>query len=134
MATVVSFGKVVGQGKVRPVHVKVVAINNFPVPTTKPELCHFLDMVGYYRGFCANFSTVVAPLTNLLKTRVKYEWTAVCKAAFNYVKLLLTSTPVLMAPRLDQPFQMQVDASHVGVGAVLLQTDKHGVEWPIFLF
>uniref|UniRef100_A0A8C1RHP2 Gypsy retrotransposon integrase-like protein 1 n=1 Tax=Cyprinus carpio TaxID=7962 RepID=A0A8C1RHP2_CYPCA len=126
-ATVVYLGKVVGQGQVRPVHAKVVAIDNFPVPATKPELRRFLGMVGYYRGFCANFSTVVAPLTDLLKGRIKFDWTAICQAAFENVKLLLTSAPVLMAPRMDQSFQMQVDASHVGAGAVLLQRDEQGV-------
>lgn len=77
-------------------------------------------MVGYYRNFGSIFSTVVAPLTNLLKAKVKFEWTMTSQAAFDNVKLLLTSAPVLMAPRLDQPFQMLVDTSHVGAGAVLL--------------
>lgn len=54
--------------------------------------------------------------------------------AFDNVKLLLTSAPVLMAPRLDQPFQMQVDASNVGAGAVLLQSDEQGVYRPICYF
>lgn len=91
-------------------------------------------MVGYYRGFCANFSTVVAPLTDLLKGRSKFDWTAICQAAFENVKLLLTSASVLMAPRMDQSFQMQVDASHVGAGAVLLQRDEQGVDRPVCFF
>ena len=66
-ATVVYLGKVVGQGEVRPVRAKVMAIDNFPPPTTKKGLMRFLGMIGYYRGFCSNFSTVVSPLTNSLK-------------------------------------------------------------------
>ncbi len=62
-------GKVVGQGCVRPVRAKVEAIDQFPSPTTKKELMRFLGLVGYYRGFCRNFSTVVAPLTDLLKAK-----------------------------------------------------------------
>lgn len=54
-ATVVYLGKVVGQGKVRPVNAKVVAIENFPPLATKKELMRFLGMIGYYRGFCCNF-------------------------------------------------------------------------------
>ena len=133
-ATVVYLGKVVGQGQVKPIQAKVVAIDNFPAPTTKPELRRFLGMVGYYRSFCPNFSTVVAPLTDLLKANVKFEWTVTAQAAFDSVKLLLTSAPVLMAPSFNQPFQMQVDASHVGAGAVLLQNDDHGVERPVCYF
>lgn len=56
-----------GQEQVRPVHAKVLAIDTFPPPSTKKELRRFLGMVGYYRGFCFNFLSVVAPLTDLLK-------------------------------------------------------------------
>ncbi|KAI3352501.1 hypothetical protein L3Q82_005453 [Scortum barcoo] len=64
--TVTYLGKVVGQGEVHSVLAKVEAIQGFPVPNTKKELMRFLGMIGYYRSFCRNFSTVVAPLTNLL--------------------------------------------------------------------
>lgn len=71
-------GKVVGQGHVRPMDAKVSAIAEFPVPTTKKELMSFLGLVGYYRCFCWNFSTVVAPLTDLLKAKSKFIWSASC--------------------------------------------------------
>lgn len=94
----------------------------------------FLGMIGYYRNFCCNFSTVVAPLTNLLKGSVKFVWSDQCQQAFENAKLLLTSAPVLVAPRLDQPFKLQVDASQVGAGAVLLQDDECGVARPVGYF
>ena len=133
-ATVVYLGKMVGQGVVRPVRAKVLAVDRFPPPATKKELMRFLGMAGYYRNFCSNFSTVVAPLTNLLKNTVKYEWSSECQTAFDNAKLLLTSAPVLAAPRLEQPFLLQVDASQVGAGAVLLQKDDTGVDRPVCFF
>uniref|UniRef100_A0A674E7Q6 Gypsy retrotransposon integrase-like protein 1 n=1 Tax=Salmo trutta TaxID=8032 RepID=A0A674E7Q6_SALTR len=133
-ATVTYLGKVVGQGEVRPVRAKVVAIDAFPPPTTKKELMRFLGMIGYYRGFCRNFSTVVAPLTELLKAKAVYVWSSHCQQAFEDAKKLLTSTPVLAAPRVDLAFTLQVDASHVGAGAVLLQADVSGVERPVSFF
>ncbi len=60
-ATVVYLGKVVGQGQVLPVRAKVETIDNYPTPTTKKELMRFLGMVGFYRCFCRNFSTVGPP-------------------------------------------------------------------------
>ncbi len=66
-ATVTYLGKVVGQGNVCAVQAKVSATEEYPVPTTKKELQRFLGLVGYYRSFCKNFSTVVAPLTDLPK-------------------------------------------------------------------
>ncbi len=133
-ATVTYLGKVVGMGKVRPVGAKVIAIDTFPDPQTKRELMRFLGMAGYYRSFCPNFSSVVAPLTDLLQARAKFVWTPKCENAFENVKRLLTSSPVLTAPRLDKPFKLQVDASQVGTGAVLLQTDEHGINRPISYF
>uniref|UniRef100_A0A8C1I8K6 Gypsy retrotransposon integrase-like protein 1 n=1 Tax=Cyprinus carpio TaxID=7962 RepID=A0A8C1I8K6_CYPCA len=133
-ATVTYLGKVVGQGCVRPVRAKVEAIDQFPSPTTKKELMRFLGLVGYYRGFCRNFSTVVAPLTDLLKAKAAFVWTSACQVAFQAAKSLLTSTPVLAAPRFDRSFQVCVDASNVGAGAVLLQADEEGIQRPVSYF
>lgn len=133
-ATVVYLGKMVGQGNVRPVRAKVLAIDKFLRPATKKELMRFLGMIGYYRNFCCNFSSVVAPLPNLLKGSVKFNWTADCQHAFENAKSLLSSAPVLAAPRLEEPFQLQVDASQVGAGAVLLQKDENGIDRPVSYF
>ncbi len=70
-ATVIYLGHVVRHGQVRPVNVKVQAVEQFPVPTTKKELMRFLGLVGYYRAFCRFFYSFVAPLTDLLRDKVK---------------------------------------------------------------
>lgn len=121
-----------GQGQVTPVS----AIDQFPPPVSKNELRGFLGTVGYYRGFCPNFSTVVPQLTNLLQQKVKFEWSSACQQAFNQVKMLLSTAPVLAAPRLDQPYIyiLQVDASQVGAGGVLMQSDSKGVDRPVSYF
>ena len=133
-ATVTYLGKVVGQGQVRPVRAKTLAIDRYPSPTSKKDLMRFLGMVGFYRGFCPSFSSVVAPLTDLLRSSVKFDWTPVCQSAFEKVKALLTSSPVLAAPQLDRPFKLHVDASQVGAGAVLLQEDEQGIDRPVSFF
>lgn len=69
----------------------------------------------------------MAPLTNLLKARTKFIWSPECQSAFDEVKTLLCSTPVLAAPRLGEPFQLQGDGSNVSAGAVLMQADVNGV-------
>ena len=133
-ATVTYLGRVVGQGQVRPVEAKVQAVQQFPVPTTKKELMRFLGLIGYYRSFCRNFSTVVAPLTNLLKSKVQFDWTPVCQEAFQQAKSLLCTAPVLSAPRFDRPFKIYTDASHVGAGAVLMQEDNLGIDKPVSFY
>lgn len=133
-AIVVYLVKVVGQGKVCAVQAKVSAVEEYPVPTTKKELQRFLGLVGYYRSFCKNFSTVVAPLTDLLKGNTQFIWSSKCQKAFENIKSVLCSSPVLAAPLMDRPFELQVDESDVGAGAVLLQKDMNGVERPVSFY
>jgi len=52
---------------VKPLSATVQAVIDYPPPRTKKELTRFLDMVGYYRRFCCNFSVITVSLTNLLK-------------------------------------------------------------------
>lgn len=113
---------------------KVAAIAGFVVPRTRRELRRFLGMAGYYRSFCRNFSSVVAPLTSLLSPAVPFEWTVDCQRAFDTVKVLLCSSPVLASPDFSKAFKMDVDASSVGAGAVLLQEDEEGVDHPVCYF
>lgn len=133
-ATITYLGKVVGQGQVRPVGAKVSSIVEYPAPTTRRELRRFLGMAGYYRSFCRNFSTVVHPLTSLLSPRNDFVWSESCQHAFNSIKTLLSSAPVLAAPDFSRPFKLEVDASALGTGAVLLQEDDIGLDHPICYF
>ena len=77
-AHITFLGYIVGQGKITPVMAKVEAITSFPAPQAKRELMRFLGMAGYHRKFCRNFSIVTAPLTNLLKKQVPFNWTPAC--------------------------------------------------------
>lgn len=133
-ATVTYLGKQVGQGQVRPVEAKVAAVTECAVPATRSALRRFLGMAGYYRSFCRNFSTVAQPLTNLISPKVDFVWTHECQHAFECVKTLLSHAPVLAAPNLSKPFTLEVDASAVGAGAVLLQEDADGVDHPVCYF
>jgi len=56
------------------------------------------------------------------------------KKAFDNVKLLLSSSPVLAAPQFDKPFKIQVDASQNGAGASLLQAGMDGIDHPASYF
>ena len=62
-------------------------------------------------------------------TRVR--WTDVCERAFNELKTLLKSPPILRPPYWDELFILQVDASDFGVGAILCQVDNEEQEHPV---
>ena len=129
-AQVTYLGHEVGHGRVRPKSANVDAILAYPEPRTKKALMRFLGMAGFYRRYCPNFSTVVAPLTRLTSGKVTYEWTEGCQTAFDQLKTFLARDPVLVAPDFTRPFVLQTDASDVAIGAVLLQ-ESEGVLHPI---
>ncbi|XP_059431551.1 uncharacterized protein LOC132165063 [Corylus avellana] len=63
-------------------------------------------------------------LEDVLVKEAKFDWTKECMTAFNTLKLLLTSTPIMRAPDWSLPFELMCDASDFAVGAVLGQRIK----------
>ncbi|XP_076054461.1 uncharacterized protein LOC143033145 [Oratosquilla oratoria] len=120
-ARVTFLGHVVGQNEVRPVAAKIAAIQQYPAPDDKKAVMRLIGMAGYYRRFCPNFSSIVAPMTDLLSGKKAFRWSQMCQESFESLKTLLSNAPVLRAPNLEKPFTLHVDASDVAGGAVLLQ-------------
>ena len=93
-----------------------------------------MGMAGYYGQFCPNFSDVAEPLTNRFKKKVKYIWADPCQHALQKIKALLMSSLVLVAPNFQKPLKIQVDASDIGCGSVLLQENAERVDQPVCYF
>ena len=132
--TVDFLGYTVGQGQVRPLQAKAEVISDYPTSKNRKDLMRFLGMAGYYRRFCKNFSIIAQPLTALLKKKVKFVWSEDCNDAFNKIKAILNCSPVLIAPDFEKQFDLYVDASDMGAGAVLMQTGSDNVEHPLCYF
>ena len=130
-ATVKYLGHMVGYGSVKPSEAKTQDIQKFPIPRNVRELRRFLGMAGYYRRFCKDFSGKAAPLTDLLKKKVKFGWSDRCQKAFDGIKRTLSTEPVLKAPEFEKQFHLTVDASDEGIGAVLMQEDDEGHLHPV---
>lgn len=80
-------------------------------------------MCSFYRRHIVSFSKIVAPLTNLTRKDVPFEWTADCQQAFEKLKEKMTQAPVLGRADLSRDFILETDASLTHVGAVLMQRD-----------
>ncbi|KAI4889192.1 hypothetical protein NFI96_012963 [Prochilodus magdalenae] len=101
---------------------KITAVANWPIPNSIRELQKFLGFANFYRRFIRNFSSVAAPLTSLLKGNAKrLVWNPQAGSAFEELKRRFTTAPLLQHPDPTKPFVVEVDASNVGVGAVLSQ-------------
>jgi hypothetical protein len=84
----------------------------------------FLGLAGYYRRFILNFSKISKPITELLKKGKKYVWSKDCDEAFNTLKKLLTTSPVLAQPDIAKHFDVYCDAFGTGLGCVLMQEGR----------
>ncbi|WVZ76070.1 hypothetical protein U9M48_024072 [Paspalum notatum var. saurae] len=103
---------------------KVKDILNWKQPETVTEIRSFLGLAGYYRRFIKDFSKTAKPMTSLTKKNATYVWSSNCEEAFQTLKKLLTSAPVLAQPDVTKPFDMYCDASGNGLGRVLMQEGR----------
>ena len=97
----------------------------WPQPRSARAIRGFLGLAGYYRKFVCDYGTLAATLTTLLR-KEGFSWTEEATAAFEALKMAVTTGPVLRLPDLALPFIVKCAASTHGFGTVLLQ-DKHPV-------
>ncbi|GJW23495.1 putative reverse transcriptase domain-containing protein [Tanacetum coccineum] len=93
---------------------KIEAIKDWASPKTPTEICQFLGLAGYYRRFIKGFSKIARPMMKLIQKSIKFEWGEKVEVTFQLLKQRLCSTPILI----------YCDASHKGLGAVLMQREK----------
>jgi hypothetical protein len=89
----------------------------------------FLGLIGFYRKFIPNFAEIALPLTYLMRKGqpTKIGWEESQERAFNQLKQVVCSSPVLKLPNLKEHFVFRTDASDRGLGAILLQEEAGAV-------
>src|SRR5438876_3006174 len=103
---------------------KVQEVLEWKSPTSVTEIQSFLGLAGYYHRFIQDFSKIAKPMMKLLQKEAKFNWTSACEAAFQKLKTLLTTAPVLTQPDVTKQFDVYCDASGTGLGCVLMQEGK----------
>ncbi|GJU38053.1 putative reverse transcriptase domain-containing protein [Tanacetum coccineum] len=103
---------------------KIEAVKNWTSLSTPTEIRQFLGLSGYYQRFIKDFSKIAKSLTELTLKNKKYIWGKDLESAFQLLKQKLCEAPILALPEGNDDFVVYCDASHQGLGAVLMQREK----------
>jgi len=123
MTQVQYFGYIIDEQWVHVDPTEIQVIWDWPSPATLTELRNFLGLANSYCRFVLGFSHITWPLSQVTKGGVKEKlfWFESQQKAFKELKHRLCSVTMLALPDLQQPFEVEIDASDYAIGEVLTQ-------------
>jgi hypothetical protein len=124
-------GHIISREGILPDPGKIDKVKNFPRPTTRTEIRSFIGLASYYRKFIPKFSEIARPMNQLVKKDEPFKWTEAQEKAFNTLKEILVTQPILRYPDFEKTFYLMTDGSKDGLGAVLSQLDENGKEYVV---
>ena len=113
-------GVVIGPNGIEMEKKKVDGVLSWPEPKNVKDVRKFLGLANYYRRFIKDFTQVARPMNTLMRKDVKQQWGDKQQQAFDELKRILTTRPVVVAPDLDKEFRVEADASNYTTRGVLL--------------
>ncbi len=120
---------------IKPGKDKLKAVEKAKIPATKEEIKSFVGLCNFFRTHIKDFARICEPLNKATRKDAEYKKgpiTGKPLEAFETLKTLLCSEPIMAYPRADRTYALIVDAStgtsaiEGGMGAILCQIDKHG--------
>jgi hypothetical protein len=131
---VLFLGHKVSPGEIRMDPKKLEAVKDWKEPENVKEVQSFLGFANYYRRFLRNFGGIAAPLTDLTKKDKPFKWEPKAQEAFDKIKELILSEPVLKMFDPKRPIELETDASDFALGAQIGQRDDEGNLHPIAFY
>ena len=117
-------GHEIGNNTIKPIPSKIEAIKKIPSSKDKKDVMQFLGCVNFYSKFIEKLRINLKPVYTLLHDDLKFQWTPELEKIFQDVKKSMTADTELTIPKTKHPFFITVDASLVGLGAVLFQMNE----------
>ena len=90
-------------------------VDGLSAPTNPKGIAKLLGHVGWYRELIPGYANIALPITKLLRTDVRFEWTEACQHVFDELRGKLSTYPILRPPRWDLPFHVFCDANAIVV-------------------
>ena len=118
------FGLIFSKDGTRPDPNKIEAFANTPTPTSVSEVRSLLGMATYCSQFIPNFATITEPLRSLPQIGTHFSWTKEHKNAYRKLKEALTNSPAMSYFDIQRDTMVLVDASPIGISAILAQKEK----------
>jgi len=118
---IVFLGFIVNKNGVHVDPEKIKVIQEWPTQQNVGDVRSLHGLASFYRRFVPKFSSLASPLNELVKKDTPFCWTEKQDQAFKRLKSQLTNAPILALPNFAKTFELECDASGVGIGAVLLQ-------------
>ena len=125
------FGQIFSKDGIRPDPKRVTDLLNAPRPGNISEVRSLLGMANYSSQYIPNFATLTAPLRELTKKNTRFEWNTTHEHSFKQLTAALAAPPCMAYFDKDKETSVVVDASPVGLSAILSQNtpghDDHKV-------
>ena len=112
-------GVVIGSNGIEMEEEKIDGVLSWPEPKNVKDVRKFLGLTNYYRRFIKDFTRVARPINMLTRKDIKWQWGVEQQKAFDELKRVFTTKPVLAAPDLDKEFKVEANASNYATGGVL---------------
>jgi hypothetical protein len=114
-------GHKISKDGIEPDKKNIIKIQEFPVPRNKKEVKRFLGMCSFFRRFIRKYADIASPLVGLTRKDLEWTWTEDHQKAFESLRDLLSSEPILTFPEENKEFHLFVDASNDALGIALMQ-------------
>ena len=124
LLTVKFFGHEIGNQTIKPIHSKVDGILEHKFLSSKRELMRFIGSMNFYSKFIQNLLISLKLFYTVFHDDVSFKWTPELNEVFENIKCSLEKYAELAIPNTSKPFNITVDASFIGLGAVLFQPNS----------